>query len=128
MPDKEHSKNFFKLDDMKQELERDYAPVEIEVGDDVVVLRHFMRLPTADRKAVMAVVHELPSQDEREAMTDDQLEALESAIEKVLRTVAAEGKGGKLVDALGEDLALKSRIFNLWTESTDLGEAPNSPA
>lgn len=53
---------------------------------------------------------------------------LENAVMTVLSIVPADGKGKKLVAAIGGDLALALKLMERWSEATQSGEAQHSPA
>jgi len=115
--------NVYSLADLKSELEKEFAPLELQVGKSTIVVRNVMRLNKAERAQVLAAVKAFDSADDNDTDADDVFDALRT----ILRTCAANGKGDALVDAIGDDLALAMKIMNLWTEATQPGEASNSP-
>lgn len=119
--------NVYSLDNLRDELEKKYAPVEIDLGKgDPVVLRNLMRLSSTDRKAVMDAVDVVQRPREDDEAQD--VEELLTGIKTVLGLVAADGKGKALTDAIGDDLGLAMHLMELWSEATQPGEAQSSPA
>lgn len=114
--------NVYSLADLRADLDKEFAPVEIDLGRGKVVLRNVLRLNAEDRKKVMEA-SKLLTQDK-----DGDIEELFEGIRTVIRLVAADGKGDALVNAIGDDLALGMKIMTIWTEATQPGEASNSPA
>src|SRR5690606_14561167 len=107
--------NSYSLDDLKRDLDREFAPVTIQVGDDSVVLRNLMRMNKKDRDAVLEALNELdkldPEQDEQN-MSVEEMSVITSALDTVFEKIAADGKGKKLVAAIDGDLALSMRILD----------------
>jgi hypothetical protein len=101
--------NVFSLNDLKNQIDQEFAPLELEVGKSKIVLRNVMRLGKAERSVVMEAVKKFDADD-----TDQDVDEVFDAIRTIMRTCAADGKGDTLVNAIGDDLALA-------------GEASNSP-
>lgn len=121
--------NVYTLDALKADLDREFAPLKIELGGEQLVLRNLMRVGKTEREAVLAAlkVVEESNVSEEDASLDD-LSELGDQIELILKTVVADGKGAKLVSAIGGDIALSTKLIELWVEATQPGEAQNSPA
>jgi hypothetical protein len=121
--------NVYNLDSLKADLDREFAPLSLEVGGEKLVLRNLMRINEKEREAVLAALKEVESSDldEENAKVED-LSALGTHIETILKTVVADGKGPKLVENIGGDIALSTKLIELWVEATQPGEAENSPA
>lgn len=115
--------NVYSLSDLRDALDKEFAPVEIEG----VVLRNLMRLSKAERAKVMDAIDAVQAADE-EANNEAQLDSLLNNIKTVILTVAEGNKGRTLASAIGDDLALGMKIINLWSEATQPGEAQNSPS
>lgn len=112
--------NSYTLDQLRADMDMKYAPVEIDLGKGKPVqLRHLLRLPADDRKAVRDAVESVNSED---TAGDATLESIRT----IIRTVA--DRGDELVTAIGDDLALGMHITELWMGATQPGEAENSPA
>jgi hypothetical protein len=105
----------FTLDNLRKSLDDKYAPVVI----DGIELKPVLRMNTADRTTVAGLIDELTGEKE---MTPE--EAFE-VIRKLIRCAAGD-QGPKLVDAIGDDLALAMSIVELWIGSTQPGEASSS--
>lgn len=127
--------NKFTLDQLRVDLDRQFAPLVIEVGDEQYTLRNLIRCNEKERDSVrdaLKVVETAQSQtaDEDESAADDMdtLKKMAAALESVIATVTADGRGRKLVTALGGDVALAMKVVEVWTEATRPGEAESSPA
>lgn len=133
------STNEFKLDDIRQELERKYAPLKLEVEGEVYVLQSLMRIDKERRKAVVEHFKVLDTNDEdtetEEKKTEVDLAALDvdedvilEAVKGILSNVVRgpEGRGRQFVDLLGDDLMLHMDILAKWTKATQPGEADSS--
>lgn len=122
--------NIYDLDTLRNDLDREFRPLEITVAGQNLVLQNLMRINKTDREHVLAALKEIDRlQGDDETSQDPQnLTQLAEHVTTVLRTVVTNGQGQQLVDALGDDLMLTMRVMELWTEATQPGEAPNSPA
>ncbi|WP_158881992.1 phage tail assembly protein [Amycolatopsis anabasis] len=122
--------NSFSLDDLREDLDREFAPCTLTLGGEEIVLRNLMRLPEKERTEVLGALKEVEALDieSEEAQTEEDLNKMSAALDRVLGTVAAEGKGKKLVQAIGGDVLLGMKVLERWTEATQPGEAQNSPA
>lgn len=116
--------NVYSLADLRADIDKEFAPLEIDLGRGKVVIRNVMRLGKDER----AVVLEAIKMFSKENSGDEDVDELFEAIRTILRTCAEGTKGEALVNAIGDDLALAMKIMNLWTEATQPGEARNSPA
>lgn len=118
--------NIFTLESMREEIEREFAPFQIDLGDDkVVTLRNVLRLPKKDRDVVYRLLDELSSDSESDSETG--LSSTERSAEvalKIFPLVAESEKAGRqLVESLGDDLALTLRVFSAWMKGAQVGEA-----
>ena len=116
--------NIFSLDTLKNDLDHEFAPVQIEVGGETVTLRHVMRLQKAERGKALDAIE---ATRELDTNTADGIDEMLKQLKVVLGTVAT-GSGKVLTDAIGDDIALAMKVMDLWTERTQPGEASNSPA
>lgn len=123
--------NVFTLDSLREEVEKEFAPVKISLPDGTkVTLRSLVRLNKKDREAVLSALDDLDdarSQDyeSEEGKAADGVDKLAAAAAKVLTLVSDNGKA--LVRALNGDLALTMKVLESWMEATQVGEAENSP-
>lgn len=108
--------NIFTLDSLREEIEAQYAPVVLEVGDQEVTLTNLMRLPKKKRITVMDKVSLLNADDDEKDMEHIALEIL----------LEVADKPALLKKGLGDDLALTMKIVTIWMESTQVGEAESS--
>lgn len=125
--------NVFSLDSMREELENQYKPVRIALSDgDEVVLQNILRMPEKARTKVLDKLDEMSAAEEKEdAEGVSQAQAMNTMSRmtfEVLALVAADGKGAKLVKELQDDILLAMELVRRWQESTQPGEAQDSPA
>lgn len=122
--------NSFSLDNLREALDQEYAPLKIEVGGEELVLQNLMRIDSKPRKAVMDALKSLEKAEgkEDEEQTPEEVLAMSEALAVVLENVTAGGKGPKLVAALDGDLLLSMKVLEKWTAATQAPEAPTSPA
>lgn len=109
----------FTLDALEAELDRRYGPLVFEAKHERFELRPLLRCPREERDSVTAALKSLEDVDETEVGEDE----IVGAMAHVLRTVTANGRGDKLVQALGDDLLRYQVLFERWTEKTQVGEA-----
>jgi hypothetical protein len=123
--------NLFSLDDLRDALDKEFAPLQLELDGETLTLRNLMRIPGNNRDEVLAaldVIQENKGEDgEDEDQSAEDVKAMATAVEVVLRNVTGDGKGEKLVRTVNGDLLLGMKILELWTEATQPGEAENSP-
>jgi hypothetical protein len=126
--------NTFDLEDLKDALDKEYAPLVLKLKGEAMVLRNLLRLGKGERsvvtKALAAVEANSGSEDEDESGSKglEDVDALADAVEDILRVVPADGMGKKLVEFVNGDIAFAMKILTAWTEATQPGEAENSPA
>lgn len=118
--------NIFTLDSLREEVEREFAPVEITLSDgSTVTLRNLIRLPKKQREAALAKLKELDAAEESDEETDKFGAVAEAALE-ILALVADDGKG--LVKELDGDVGLTMKVLSVWMGASQPGEAQPSPA
>lgn len=112
--------NVFSLDQLREEVEREFAPFVIELSDgSKVTLRNLIRLGANDRKRAAELLDELAN-----SSTAD--EDLITLVEGALSIIA--DRGNKLVKEINGDLSLALKVLGEWAKATQSGEAENSPA
>lgn len=116
------------LDSIRNDLDAKYRPLEVDLGDGKppVTLVQLLRLPRDARRALVA------QQDARakergdgdgEYNEDETVDDLRT----VIRTVASRPEDAdRLLDAIGDDLALLGEIVTAWREGSQAGEAQSS--
>ena len=121
--------NLYSLSDLRADLDREFAPLEIDLGAGHVVLRNLLRIGDKDREAVLQSLAQLEDidTDENETSLND-ITLLSEAVGFILRTVAADNRGDALMTALAGDMLLGMRIVQKWAEATQAPEAQDSPA
>ena len=116
--------NSYKLDDLRAEMDKKYAPLTIEVGRDKFVLRNLLRIGESDRTEIQDALKTMNSEDDDKI----QVAVLSAGVDTILRIVPADNKGPKLLEALQGDITVGMKVIELWIEATDLGEASSSPS
>jgi hypothetical protein len=122
--------NIYSLDQLKRDMDREFAPLILDLDNDKLTLRNLMRINEKEREEVLGAlkVVEKSSGKEEGDLEVAEITALSQAVGVILKNIVAEGKGDKLVAFLDGDLMMAMKIMDLWTEATQPGEAPNSPA
>lgn len=116
--------NIFTLDSMRSEIEREFAPFQIEVDGKTLTLRNLLRVPKIHRDDVYSMLDEL---SEIQSSDDGPLTVTEKSAQIALQIIPLVADDEKLaavlVERIEDDLALTLRLFNVWMEAT---QAPNS--
>jgi hypothetical protein len=108
----------FTLDAIRDAAEAKYGATEIVLDEKTTVrMLNVLRLPKTTRDALMKVREELTAEGV------DQAEVFRKCIILVSEDAA---KAQRLVDAVGDDLALLAEIFRTYSEGTSVGEASPS--
>jgi hypothetical protein len=120
--------NVFTLDSLREEVEKEFAPVELVVSDgSTITLRNLLRLPKKERDVVLEKLKVLESVDKTgESQDANELDLLGSTSVEILALVADNGK--KLEEELGDDLSVILKVLSVWMESSQPGEAESSPS
>jgi hypothetical protein len=118
--------NTYSLEDLKKDLDVEFAPVRLTLGDDEFVLRNMMRLPDSQRTAVLTAMQVVGNDTDKEDA--EAVNRMSHALTEILTNLPDDNKGSKLVEFVGGDLSFGLKILSLWTEHTQPGEAQNSPA
>ncbi|MBM7771980.1 hypothetical protein JOD54_002184 [Actinokineospora baliensis] len=124
--------NIFTLSDLRADLDREFAPLTLDLGEGVVTLRNLMRVSEDERATVLTALSEVDelhhSEDDSTTTTPEDLARLARAVETILSVVAEPGRGDAVVRALGGDLMLSMKVMEAWAEATQPGEAQHSPS
>lgn len=119
--------NVFTLDAMREDIEREFAPLQIEVDGKLLTLKNLLRVPKKNRDEVYRILDEMNKNNE-DSSTLSQTEAQAALALQIFPLVADDRKlGEKLVAAIEDDLALTLRMFSTWMEQTQAGESDGSP-
>ena len=124
--------NVFTLDSLREEVEKEFAPVKIGLDDGTeVVLQNVLRLGKKDREKAIGLLEGLDKIEEPkegEEATKDSEADIEEMLETVhqLLVLVAKANGAKLVAQLGDDVPLTMTVVNKWMEATSPGEAQPS--
>lgn len=104
----------FSLDDIRAAADAKYGSTDIQLDEKTtVVLRNPLRLSKAERDELAKLQGSLDGDS-------DQSEVLGNA----LRLVAKDKKiAEKLIDTVGDDLALLAQLFATYSKGTQAGEA-----
>ncbi|MFI5840546.1 phage tail assembly protein [Catenuloplanes sp. NPDC051500] len=112
--------NAITLDDIRAAAERKYGSTDITIAEgEVVRLLNPLRLPKTRRDELSKL------QDKLGEDGADQAALLADAIRLVAES---ETRARKLLDAVGEDLAVLAQIFEAYSAGTRVGEASPSAA
>lgn len=119
--------NMFSLDSIREEADRSFRPVIIELSDGTeCVLSNLLRLPKKDRVEVTRLLKKLEHLDgaEQDNLDDDEVDVFLDTATQVLTIVGDRGK--KLVAEIDGDLTVTMKVMEKWMESTQSGEASGS--
>lgn len=121
--------NLFTLDSMREEIEREFSPCQFELPDGkTVTLRNLLRLNRKNREQVYALLDDLAdiSKESEGASLTETEKSAQIALKIIPLVADSEKLGDKLVELIEEDLALTLRVFSVWMEATQAGEAEGS--
>lgn len=119
----------YSLDDLRSDMDREFAPLTLEVGGETLVLQNVLRIEDRRRAAVMKALDDLAHLKAKEDGDDlSPEEGMQSVavVTEILKNVVKDGKGDKLVAAIDGDIPLTMKIMQLWQEATQAGEAESS--
>ncbi|AXH48800.1 tail assembly chaperone [Mycobacterium phage Steamy] len=127
--------NVFTLDSVREEVEKEFAPVTVDMAEGSVVLRNVLRVPKLRRDKVFKLIDDLDAATkdadgkpipEEELGFEHMERTAESAIE-LIRLVADSDKLAEILcTVLEDDVALALAVFGKWMEVTQPGEAERS--
>lgn len=115
----------FTIDDLRAEIEREYAPLRFQVGAEEFVLKSLLRTDKKVREAVIARLEALEAAHNGDDTVDE--DAALASVRYVLESVTEGGRGYRLSEHLGDDLLLCMKLLEKWTEATQPGERKDSP-
>ena len=119
--------NVFTLDAMREEIEKEFAPFQIEVDGEKLTLRNLLRVPKNRRDEVYGLLDELSAAQESDEGTLSVTEKSAQIALKIIPLVADKEKLARtLVERIEDDLALTLRLFNVWMEATQSGNSEDS--
>jgi len=120
--------NIFTLESLREELDREFAPFQMDMGDGrVLTMRNLMRLPEKNQDKVFALLDEMGAQksdDESSLSVSKRNSAL--ALDVFLLVADDEKLAKVLVDNLRDDMALTMKVFSAWMDGAQAGEAEAS--
>lgn len=116
----------FTLDGIREVADKKYAATNIRVDDETtVVLLNPLRLEKAKRDELMNLQSKLEDsgKDENDGENVDQVEIFRDCF----RTVATNTDAcNKMLDQVGDDLAVLSELFSVYGDGLQVGEASAS--
>jgi hypothetical protein len=119
--------NVFTLDAMREEIEKEFAPFQIEVDGEKLTLRNLLRVPKNRRDEVYGLLDDLTAAQESDEGTLSVTEKSAQIALKIIPLVADKEKlAHVLVERIEDDLALTLRLFNVWMEATQSGNSEDS--
>lgn len=117
----------FTLDQLKADVEKNYATLTIEVGkDDKIDLRNLLRIPSEARSKITDKLDELEKIQDNEEISQTEMLSRTTEIASEVLALAAGKRGDDLLAVIDGDDALLMEIMSKWTEKTELGEAESS--
>jgi hypothetical protein len=115
---------------MREEIEKEFAPCQIEVEGKTLTLRNLLRVPKKNREEIYALLDELGELQRVDDEDGSSLVNTEKSAQIALRILPlvadSEKLGRALVESIEDDLALSLRVFSRWMEGTQAGEAGGS--
>jgi len=124
--------NIFTLDAMREEIEKEFAPFQIEIEGKTLTLRNLLRIPRKNRDQVYALLDEMSDLQKNSDGEAGGLASTEKSAQIALHILPLVADNEKLANILVEniedDLALSLRLFNAWMQKTQSGEAEGSPS
>jgi hypothetical protein len=119
--------NVFTLDAMREEIEKEFAPFQIEVDGEKLTLRNLLRVPKNRRDEVYGLLDDLSAAQESDEGTLAVTEKSAQIALKIIPLVADKEKlAHVLVERIEDDLALTLRLFNVWMDATQSGNSEDS--
>ena len=116
--------NVFTLDALREEVEKEYAPIVLVLPDGKEVqLRNLVRLPKKERSVALEYLKQI---NELESNSAEGVDTLVDVSVKLLALVSDDGRA--LAKELGDDLSLVTKLLNVWMDGSQPGEAKSSPA
>lgn len=124
--------NTFTLDSLREETERQFAPVKIGLSDgSEATMVSLLRLGKKDRESVNATLEDLNSVEVDEETDSEELGLLIESLSKIF-TIITDKSEQLLKEIDGDDLLVKLtlmiQVLHKWMGATQLGEAGNSPS
>jgi hypothetical protein len=121
--------SIFTLDNLRKEVEKEFAPFQIDVDGEKLTLRNLLRVPKNRRDEVYGLLDELSAVQESDEGTLSVTEKSAQIALKIIPLVSDKEKLARtLVERIEDDLALTLRLFNVWMSATQPGEADSSPS
>jgi hypothetical protein len=122
------SNNLFTLDAMRSEIEKEFAPFQLEIDGKTLTLQNLLRVPKKNREEVYGLLDELAAVSDKD--DEGSLSSTEKSAQialKIIPLVADNAKlAGVLVANIEDDLALTLRVFSKWIGRTQAGEPEGS--
>jgi Ca2+-binding EF-hand superfamily protein len=110
---------------MREEIEREFAPFQLDIDGKTLTLRNLLRVPKKDREQVYSLLDELSKVGDSDS--DGSLTSTELSAQIALKIIPLVSDNTKLANLLVEniedDLALTLRVFSSWMGATQAGEA-----
>jgi hypothetical protein len=114
---------------MREDIEREFAPFQIEVDGKTLTLKNLLRVPGKNRNEVYSLLDEM-SELQRQSEDDAGLSSTEKSAQIALHIIPLVADNEKLarvlVEQIEDDLALTLRVFSSWMDKTQSGEAVDS--
>jgi len=122
------SNNLFTLDGLRSDIEREFAPFQIDIEGKTLTLRNLLRVPKKHREQVYALLDELGEVSDKD--DEGSLSSTEKSAQIALKIIPLVSDNEKLANILvaniEDDLALTLRVFSTWISRTQAGEQEGS--
>src|SRR5690606_18845819 len=115
--------NTVTLDDLDAAIVQQFNPFAFVSGDGEIRLRNVIRLGEKERNTVLDQLKAMENLQQAEEDGTLDIKDVVSVIQTILKTVTADGKGAKLVKAVGDDPMRNRVLLEKWMEATQTGEA-----
>src|SRR5690606_36792918 len=115
--------NTFTLDDLDAAIEQQFNPFVFVAGDEEFELRNVVGLGEKERNTVLDQLKAMENLQQAEEDGTLDIKDVVAVIQTILKTVTADGKGAKLVKAVGDDPMRNRVLLEKWMEATQAGES-----
>lgn len=116
----------FSLTDLKNAVDKKYAPTIVENGTDTYTFQNMLQLPTKRRDKVMELIDSVSASEESEEGNDGTITDELETFSEILRLVEVNDRGQELIDLLGDNTAMLIELGSAWMNGSQLGEAEPS--
>lgn len=112
----------FTLDDLRAAADKKYAPTIVEAGDETFTLPTLLRMDADTRTKITKMIskaEELVGEDESAEDLDAEIQLFSDLVVEA----EANGKGERLLELIGGDVAVLVDLVTAWLKDSQAGEA-----